>query len=115
MKSTYKKILRSIIKIVFVVVSPILATITLAAIVFNDGFISTPLVWSGLVLSYFTVIILAVVVYNYLPKVYMLPKFNIEFLPLIGFGIGLDRGHLGKDINVIVFIPFVSLEIKQHV
>jgi len=115
MKPTYKRILRSIIKIVFVVVSPILATVTLAAIVFNDGFISTPLVWSGLILSYFTVMILAVIVYNYLPKVHMLPKFNIEILPLIGFGIGLDYGYNGRDVAVIVFIPFVSLEIKQQV
>jgi hypothetical protein len=110
-----KKFLRSLIKIIFVVVQPILATVTLAAIVFNDGFISTPLVWTGLVLSYFTVLILAVIVYNYLPKVSMLPKFDIEFLPLVGIGIGVDLGYNGKDMSVIIFIPFVSLEIKQQV
>ncbi len=110
-----KKFLRSLIKIVFVVLQPILATVTLAAIVFNDGFISTPLVWTGLVLSYFTVMILAVVLYYYLPKVHMLPKFHIEFLPLFGIGIGFDYGYQKTDISVIIFIPFMSLEIKQHV
>lgn len=110
-----KKFLRSLIKIVFVVLQPILATVTLAAIVFNDGFIYTPLVSLGLVLSYFTVLILAVIVYHYLPRVHMLPKFDIEFLPLVGIGIGVDLGYHGKDFSVIIFIPFVSLEIKQQV
>ena len=110
-----KKFLRSLIKIISVVVQPILATVTFAAIVFNDGFISTPLVWTGLILSYFTVLILAIIVYYYLPRVSMLPKFDIEFLPLVGIGIGVDLGYHGKDFSVIIFIPFVSLEIKQQV
>ena len=45
----------------------------------------------------------------------MLLKFDIEFLPLVGIGIGVDLGYNGKDFSVIIFIPFVSLEIKQQV
>ena len=108
-----KKLIKSLIKIFFVVVMPVVSMALLFVTTLSKS-AENPFPIAGIILIVMCTCILAIIVSKYLHYVHMLPKVDIEFLPLFGFGIGLDRGHNKKLVDIIVFIPFVSFEIKQH-
>ena len=118
-----KKLIKSLIKIFFVIVMPavslvLLFTFTMAkatTTVINTlgGCVAEPFPITGIILMTVSTFILAVIVSKYLHYVHMLPKVTVEFLPVIGIGIGLDKSYK-RNLGVVIILPFCALEISQH-
>ena len=75
--------------------------------------VEEPFPITGIVLITVSTFILAVIVSKYLHYVHMLPKVTIEFLPMVGVGMGFDK-DFKRVPSVHILLPLCALEITQH-
>ena len=118
-----KKLIKSLIKIFFVIVMPvvslmllftfIMAKATTTVINTLGASVEEPFPITGIVLITVSTFILAVIVGRYLHYVHMLPKVTIEFLPMVGIGMGFDK-DFKRVPSVHILLPFCALEITQN-
>jgi hypothetical protein len=118
-----KKLIKSLIKIFFVIVMPLISvallfTFTMAkatTTVINTlgACVEEPFPITGIVLITVSTFILAVIVSKYLHYVHMLHKVTIEFLPMVGVGMGFDK-DFKRVPSVHILLPLCALEITQH-
>lgn len=105
-----KNFIKSIIKILYVIVIPILyawsayyavTTYDLATI-----YIIT-LLFIGVVVALNSVVYMTI-----LAKTKMLPKLNVEFIPIIGVAFGVDPNSSHKEMSWLLLLPFISFEFR---
>lgn len=105
-----KNFIKSIIKILYVIVIPILyawsayyavTTYDLATI-----YIIT-LLFIGVAVALNSVVYMTI-----LAKTKMLPKLNVEFIPIIGVAFGVDPNSSHKEMSWLLLLPFISFEFR---
>ena len=47
-----------------------------------------------------------------LAKTKMLPKLNVEFIPIIGVAFGVDPNSSHKEMSWLLLLPFISFEFR---
>ena len=103
-----KSIIKSIIKIVYVIVIPILYTFT-AITVSTKYDISNTLI-AGLIIGGVCVVLNSVIYLAVLANVRMMPKITTEFIPIFGLAFGVDPTSDKDKMTWLLLIPFVSFE-----
>tara|TARA_R110000796_G_scaffold26724_2_gene73873 strand:- start:890 stop:1237 length:348 start_codon:yes stop_codon:yes gene_type:complete len=109
-----KNLLKQIIKLVFVIILPILTTISVVYLLrdgstFNGGVID----W---VLPIITLIMIYLNAFFYLVFMgttkmsYLLPDVSFEFIPGIGFYLGTDK----HPCKFVILLPFLSIQVSKN-
>ena len=104
--------MKSIVKLFYVVLLPIVVITTALCYLFTD------IHMSGLanvicVLSIITVISNSFFWMVHWDNTSMVPIINFEFQPVFGLAIGVDNGYK-KDVALMIVLPFMTLEIKRR-
>jgi hypothetical protein len=100
-----KKLLKYIIKLIFVVIMPIVY-IYIAIDLYATLIESWALI-SLMIILLLTTILNVGFFYSSMKNTHLLPEMSYEFVPMIGFAIGLD---INSQI-IIVFVPFCVTKI----
>lgn len=103
-----KSIIKSIIKIVYVIVIPIIYTI--AAIKISTEYDISNTLIAGLIIGGICVILNSVIYLAVLANVRMWPKITAEFIPIFGLAFGVDPTSDKDKMTWLLLIPFISFE-----
>lgn len=103
-----KSIIKSLIKILYVILIPIIYTFT-AITVSTKYDISNTLI-AGLIIGGVCVVLNSVIYLAVLANVRMWPKITAEFIPIFGLAFGVDPTSDKDKMTWLLLIPFVSFE-----
>lgn len=111
-----KIMLKSFVKLFFVVLLPIIVTITLGNLTLDrsDSMITGDhyLLGLGLLTILIGTYINCIFFASFMSKTDMLPKFKFEFAPVFGLALAVDTKGYGKGMAVLVVLPFFTIELK---
>jgi hypothetical protein len=102
-----KSFVRSLVKILYVVVLPLAFVIGTYNFVTNydvDTFMLTLITLVGVVVVANSVMYLV-----FMQKIKMFPNVKVEFIPIFGFAFGVDP-DINHRVSWLLLIPFVSFE-----
>jgi hypothetical protein len=102
-----KKVFKSLIKLVFVVLIPLTCMLSLIYIMMYPAEVTT-LITVAVTMVTTLSIFLAIAMWNISPNVYMLPHVTYQAVPILTLGIGL---HPVTMRSIIIFLPLVTIEI----
>ncbi len=106
-----KNLVRSLVKILFVVILPI--AFIIGAYKILTMYESSALVILTLVLVGLAVVANSIMYLVFMSKIRMLPKASIEVVPIFGFAFGVDPHHKVDEISWLLLLPFVSIEFRS--
>jgi hypothetical protein len=96
--------MKSLIKLLFGLITPIVVIIVSAMYLYNanqpNNLIVLGFIFGSLVNSLFYFVIL--------DKVKLFPYINYEWIPMIGVGAGIENNGINQSSKLIIFIPFVT-------
>ena len=104
-----KNLTKVFIKLLFVVILPILITISVVYLLkdgsaFNGGVVSWVLPMLVLIITYMN----AFFYMGWMSKTNILPKITLDVLPVIGLAIAYDKNPM----KWIIILPFLTIEFK---
>jgi hypothetical protein len=103
-----KNFIKSLIKIVYVVILPIALIVLLYNINQFEIFTSFPVILAFILITV-AVVANSIIYMGLMSKVKMFPNVSIEFHPLFGLAVALDRTYNNNTLMII--IPFAVIEI----
>ena len=105
-----KNLIKSFIKVLYVIVIPIMyawsAYYAVTTYDLGTAYIIT------LLLVGVAVALNSVVYMSILAKTKMLPKLQVEFIPIIGVAFGVDPNSSHKEMSWSLLLPFISFEFR---
>lgn len=106
-----KDILRKFIKVLYVVIIPIMAIWSASwyYVVMGPDSHAFLVVCMVAVLACLSSFLCTI----YMNKVNVLPKTTFEFVPMIGFAIGIDNVSY-KNKSVVILLPFILIEFQNR-
>jgi uncharacterized membrane protein HdeD (DUF308 family) len=106
-----KKLFKSLIKIIYVVVLPI--AFILASYYLIENYDVSASILMAMLLIGICIVANAVMYLVFMSKVKMLPKIYVEILPIFGFAFGVDPSDNDDNMTWVLLIPFVSFEFRS--
>lgn len=104
--------MKSIVKLFYVVILPIVVITTALCYMFTDIHLSG-LMNVACVLSIVSVIANSFFWMVHWDKTSMIPIINFEWQPVFGLAIGIDTGYK-QDVSLMIVLPCITLEIKRR-
>lgn len=106
-----KNLFKASIKLLFVVILPILSTISVVYLLrygstFNGGVIDWVLPILILLITYIN----AFFYLGMMSRTKLLPKVSFQFMPVLGLAIAFDKNPM----MLIIILPFVTIEFKKQ-
>ena len=101
-----KKLMKSLIKVLFVIIMPVTYIYISYNWFMNDNFLIPGL---AMILIGMLVTVNAAFYYSFMSNTKMLPNVSMEFHPLFGLAVALDRTYNKNTLMII--IPFAVIEI----
>jgi|TARA_R100000935_G_scaffold3572_3_gene9040 hypothetical protein len=112
-----KKILKYAIKLLFVIILPLVVSITVVTLMISSpktDLIANdfPLFVTAMVIILLLTIFNAIFYSGVMSKTKLLPDIDFEVVPVIGLAIGYDQNRMRPQIMIL--LPFLVIEIKVN-